>query len=822
MTPPSTQLKYTYLGLDKSALRDSLTSRLIYTVGKDNYTATRRDWLVSLIYSVRDRLVERWMETMRSYYKTDTKRVYYMSLEFLMGRTLENAMLNLEIMQAAKDALAEIGVDWEQVLELEEDAGLGNGGLGRLAACFLDSFATLRLPCYGYGIRYEYGMFKQTLENGNQSEHPDNWLRYGNAWEIPRAEVLYPVHFGGRVVQYQHPDRGLRHEWVETDAIMAMAHDTPIPGYNTNTVNNLRLWAARASRDFDLHSFNRGDYIASVAEKSDSENLSKVLYPSDATATGRRLRLKQQYFFVSASLQDILYRFRKSHPDLRALQEKVAIQLNDTHPAIAIAELMRVFVDENHMPWTDAWKITTKVFAYTNHTLMPEALETWPVQLFEELLPRHLQIIYEINHRFLDEVRHRYPGNTHIVNELSIIGEHPEKHIRMAHLAIVGSHKVNGVAKLHTDLLKQFLFRQFHEFYPEKFINITNGVTPRRWLYHCNPNLSSLIKSKIGAGWLTYLDELKKLEPFVADEDFRREFSRAKEKNKTKLCEYVKRTLNIELNPQSLFDVQIKRIHEYKRQLLNALHVVTRYNRIRQNPTAMHVPRTVIISGKAAPGYWIAKLIIKLINDIADVVNNDPAIGDRLKVVFIPNYNVTMAELIIPAADLSQQISTAGTEASGTGNMKLALNGAMTIGTLDGANIEIRDAVGDENMFIFGLRTAEVQALTPNYQPRKIYETSHELKTAVDMIENGFFSPEQPSLFKPIVDSLLNHDQYLLLADYASYVETQYKVDELYVRPSEWTTKAILNVARMGFFSSDRCIHEYASRIWNVNAVERE
>jgi starch phosphorylase len=810
--------------LDADSIRRSLHNRLIYTIGKDPITATDRDWFHAAAAVVRERLIERWMETMRSYYVEDRKRVYYLSMEFLMGRTMTNSMLNICAEQEFRDALAalgEIGIKPENIAEVEPDAALGNGGLGRLAACFLDSMATMGVAGYGYGIRYEYGMFHQGIEDGQQVEHPDNWLRYGNPWEFPRPEVLYQVKFHGRVVDFIDEQGVKRHQWVDSDDVMAMAYDYPIPGYDTGTVNNMRLWAAKASRDFDLRYFNEGNYIAAVEDKNESENLSKVLYPDDTTEMGRELRLKQQYFFVSASLQDMLYRFAKSEAPLDSLPEKVAIQLNDTHPSIAVPELMRILIDQHKFEWSRAWDIVTRTFAYTNHTLMPEALETWPVGLFERVLPRHLQIIYEINYRFLKDVMHHYPGDPALWQRMSLIDENKGKRIRMAHLAIVGSHKVNGVAAIHTRLMKETIFADFHRLSPTKIVNMTNGVTPRRWLNQANPGLARLIGSRIGRGWLKDLDQLRQLTPLADDAAFRDAFVKVKRDNKARLAQVIHQRLGIAVNPDSLFDVQIKRIHEYKRQLLNLLHVITLYNRLRAGGDA--TPRTVIFGGKAAPGYRMAKLVIRLINDVADVVNNDPVMRDRLKVVFIPNYDVSNAELIIPAADLSEQISTAGTEASGTGNMKLALNGALTIGTLDGANVEIRNEVGPENIFIFGLTADEVaQQYAAGYNPWTHYDANAELKQTLDTLRDGFFSPEDRDRYKPVFDNLTYHgDHYLLLADYAAYIACQEKVGALYRDPESWSRKAILNVAGMGQFSSDRTIGQYAKTIWNVEARPR-
>ena len=822
------RIKHDYQGTDATSFKQSLSNRLVYTVGKDPLTATDRDWFHAAAYSVRDRLIERWMETMRTYYRQDAKRVYYLSLEFLMGRALSNSLHNLGVHEEFAQALEEIGLDMGQLEYVEDDAGLGNGGLGRLAACFLDSMATLRLPAYGYGIRYEYGMFTQRIEGGRQVEHPENWLRYGNPWEFPRPEVLFPVKFFGHVVEYRDEDGRRHYRWEEADQVMAMAYDTPIPGYATNTVNNLRLWAAKATRDFELKYFNEGNYIRAVEEKNESENLSRVLYPDDTTEMGRELRLMQQYFFVSASLQDILYRYEKYHSGFDALPNKVAIQLNDTHPSIAIPELMRVLVDSHGLEWDHAWTICSGVFSYTNHTLLPEALESWPVALFEKMLPRHLQIIYEINHRFLNQVAHRHPGDSELLRRVSLIDEADGRRIRMAHLAVVGSHKVNGVAALHTELMKQTIFADFHRIWPDRIVNMTNGITPRRWLNQANPGLAALISKKIGHGWVTQLDQLRQLEGFLDDDKFRDRFREVKRANKQKLADIIRMRLKTEVNVDSLFDVQVKRIHEYKRQLLNVLHIITRYNRIRaaveRGETPDITPRTVIFSGKAAPAYLRAKLVIRLINEVADTVNNDPAVGDLLKVAFIPNYDVTVAEEIIPAADLSEQISTAGTEASGTGNMKLALNGALTIGTLDGANVEIREEVGEENIFIFGHTTDEVERIKrEGYRPWDYYYGNHELKQALDMINGDFFCPQEPQLFQPIFHALTDEgDHYQLLADYAAYIGCQEEVDRVYRDGEEWTRRSILNVARMGKFSSDRTISQYAEQIWHAQAVVHE
>jgi starch phosphorylase len=805
---------------DIPALKRALVNRLIYSIGKDPIDTQERDWFVALAHVVRGLLTVKWMESMRSYYLQDAKRVYYLSMEFLIGRALGNALLNMGSLEEFRQVMEDVGLRLEELGEHEEEAALGNGGLGRLAACFLDSLATLQMPGFGYGIRYEYGIFSQYIEDGWQVEHPDNWLRYGNPWEFPRPEIIYRVQFYGRTEECPDNEGRVRYRWVDTQDVMAMAYDTPIPGYGEGTVNNLRLWSAKATRDFELRYFNEGNYIKAVEQKTQSENLSKVLYPDDTTQMGRELRLKQEYFFVSASLQDILAHFAAERRSFDELPDEVAIQLNDTHPSIAIPELMRVLVDIHGLDWERAWNITVRTFAYTNHTLLPEALETWSVRMFERLLPRHLLIIYEINRRFLAEVSLRFPGDMDLIRRLSLIDEDHGKRVRMSHLAIVGSHKVNGVAKLHTELMKNTIFRDFAMVFPDRFVNITNGVTPRRWLNQANRPLAGLITEAVGRDWVSDLGRLKGLVPLAEDAEFRRRFRQAKLENKRNLAGLLRERLGIAVDPESLFDVQIKRIHEYKRQLLNLLHVITRYNRLRDDPSAPWVPRTVIFGGKAAPGYRMAKLIIKLINDVAGVVNRDPAVQGRLQVVFVPDYNVSRAMELIPAVDLSEQISTAGTEASGTGNMKMAMNGALTIGTLDGANIEIREEVGTDNLFIFGFTADQLAELRRRgYNPWDCYHRNAELRRALDMISSGYFSPDEPDRFNPLTDSLLvGGDRYAVLADYAAYIACQEAVDELYGDEESWTRKAILNVARSGRFSSDRSIREYAELIWNISA----
>lgn len=805
-------------------IKQALQNHLVFSCFKVDKVATPRDWYHATAHTVRDHVVERWVRTSSAYYDQDPKRIYYLSLEFLIGRMMSNAALNLGIKDELSDGLSALGHSLEAAVELEQDAALGNGGLGRLAACFLDSMATMDIPATGYGIRYEYGMFKQVIEHGQQMENPDNWLRYGNVWEFQRPEATYFIKFYGKVIQVP-TEHGTISHWADEEHVVAMAYDVPVPGYGTETVNNLRLWSAKATKEFDLSHFNDGNYEQAVEGRNETETISKVLYPNDSSASGRELRLKQQYFFVSASIQDILRRFIttreiKTKADWKDLPNKVAIQLNDTHPAIGVAEMMYQLVDEHGLEWDFAWDLVTKIFAYTNHTLMPEALETWSIELFGSLLPRHLEIIYKINYEFLQMVNRRFPGDADLLKRVSIIDESNGRRVRMAHLAVVGSHTVNGVAALHSQLLKTTLFADFDKIYPDKLTNVTNGITPRRWLNQANPELTSLIAKAIGDGFQKDLTKLVKLTPLADDKDFRKAFRAVKKANKVRLANKIESLTGVKLNPDSLFDVQIKRIHEYKRQLLNILHVITMYNRIRRGEKNI-TPRTVIFGGKAAPGYWMAKQIIRLINDVANIINHDPMVGDQLKVVFYPNYEVSAAEILFPGSDLSEQISTAGTEASGTGNMKMALNGALTIGTLDGANVEIMEEVGADNIFIFGLTTPEVAQNKANgYNPWDYYHGNSELKEVLDMIASGFFSAEDPSRYQAIFDNLLHKgDQYLLLADYASYIAMQEQVGKTYQDQEEWSRRAILNVARMAKFSSDRTIAEYANNIWNVKSI---
>jgi glycogen phosphorylase len=810
--------QYDHLARDVGAFKRAISNKLMYSVGKDPVSALPQDWLHAVSYAVRDHLVERWMKTTRAQYAQDVKRVYYLSMEFLIGRTFSNAILALELMPTIRQALAEldVNIDADQLFDLEPDAALGNGGLGRLAACFLDSMATLGVPGFGYGIRYDYGMFRQQIVEGRQVEAPDYWLTTGNPWEFPRPEVQYRVRFGGQLEQHGETVR-----WLGTDDVLAMAYDTIIPGYGTEATNTLRLWSAKATEEMNLRAFNQGNYFGAVEGKNHSENVSRVLYPDDSTPSGRELRLRQEYFFVSASLQDLVRRYLRTHTGFEALPDKVSVHMNDTHPVLAIPELMRLLVDEHRVPWLQAWALCQKVFSYTNHTLMHEALETWPVAMFERVLPRHLRIIFDINAHFLGDVSAQHGHQPELLRKLSLIDEEGGRRVRMAYLAVVASHSVNGVSALHSQLMTESIFADFAQLWPERFNNKTNGVTPRRWLAQANPGLAALLDQRLGRGWRRQLDQLEGLRHAIELPGFLGAVRKVKRQNKERLARLVLKQLGVDLNPDALFDVQVKRIHEYKRQLLNVLHVITRYQRILANPDAQWVPRVVVFAGKAASAYHQAKLIIKLINDVAATVNNDPRVGGRLKVVFIPNYSVSLAEVIIPAADLSEQISTAGTEASGTGNMKFALNGALTIGTLDGANVEMCEQVGAENFFLFGNTTPQVAELrAEGYDPRTYYETDGELRATLDAIRNGVFSPSEPARFQAIFDALVNWgDHYLLLADYADYIATQDRVDTLYRHADEWSRRAVLNIAGMGAFSSDRTIAEYAHGIWHSRPV---
>jgi starch phosphorylase len=805
--------------MSPQALKRAVLDHLQFTRSKDIHSATLHDVCQALAHTVRDRLVRRWMVTQKTYQEKDPKRVYYLSAEFLLGRFLANNLISLGLYDLAKRSLAEYGLEIADVLEEEPDPGLGNGGLGRLAACFLDSMATLALPGYGYGIRYEFGIFRQELKDGWQVEQPDEWIEFGYPWEIARPEYTVTVRFGGRVTHTEH-DGKMVARWIDTQAVRGVPYDMPIAGYGNDTVNTLRLWQARASHEFDLQVFNDGDYRRAVEEKALSESISKVLYPKDDSPEGKALRLKQQYFFVACSLHDIMRRFKKAHDDLSLLPDKAAIQLNDTHPAITVAELMRVLVDLEGLDWDRAWDITRRTLAYTNHTLLPEALEKWPLALFEELLPRHLEIIYEINYRFLREVHVFAPDDGGRRERMSIIDEGPPRQLRMAHLAVVGSHSVNGVAALHSRLVKERLFRDFVDLYPDRFNNKTNGVTPRRWLLLCNPGLATAIDARIGRDWVTDLSQLSRLE---ADDELIAELAGIKRNNKARLARMVKGRCGITLPLDALYDVQVKRIHEYKRQLMNCLHVIHLYRRIKLEGDTNVLPRVVIFGGKAAPGYARAKKHIKLINDVAAVINADPTLADKLRCVFVPNYNVSSAEVIIPAADLSEQISMAGKEASGTGNMKFQMNGALTIGTLDGANIEIREEVGRDNFFLFGHTAASVREIIGSgYAPGPYIERSDALRQAIELVERGTFSPEDPTLYADVVRYLREQDPYLIAADFDDYVETHERAAAVYEDPHAWGQMVVANIAGSGKFSSDRTIRQYADEIWGVEPVPIE
>ena len=804
-------------GMAAVTLQRAIFDNLYCIRGKDERFATSYDYYVALAHSVRDRLLHRRIQTAKAYAREDVKVVYYLSAEFLIGRHLANGLINLGIFASIREVLQSFGLNLEDLLEQEGEPGLGNGGLGRLAACFLDSLATLEIPAVGYGIRYEYGIFKQAIQNGEQIEIPDKWLNLGNPWEIARPEYRVEVKLGGHTEPYVDAQGCYRVRWVPGQKISGVPHDMLVPGYGTSTVNTLRLWKAEASEEFDLQAFNAGDYFGAVAAKTISENISKVLYPNDTTLQGKELRLEQQYFFVSCSLQDIIRLHLRSHPNLDNFHAKAAIQLNDTHPSVAIAELMRLLIDEHEYDWDRAWEIAQQTFSYTNHTLLPEALEKWTVDLFGRLLPRHLEIIYEINHRFLDTVRLQYPGDNERLARLSLIEEGPVKQVRMAHLACVGSHKVNGVAVLHTELLKRDVLNDFYDLWPEKFVNVTNGVTPRRWLLLSNPSLANLISETLGSDWPTRLDDLRQLEVYADDVSFCDCWYQVKQQNKEALAQYVWEHNGVELNLGSIFDIQVKRIHEYKRQLLNVLHIIALYHQIKRNPAMDLVPRTFIFGGKAAPGYYLAKRVIHLINNVAAVINNDPEVGDRIKIVFLANYSVSLGQRVYPAADLSEQISTAGMEASGTGNMKFSINGALTIGTLDGANVEIREAVGAENFFLFGLTTEAVGTLqAEGYAPRDLYESNPALRDAIDSLVSGEFSQGDRATFAPLFDALLGEDRFMLLADYQAYADCQERVAATYRDRRAWTRMSILNSARVGKFSSDRTITEYCEKIWQV------
>jgi len=805
----------------RAEIKHELIRNLIEQMGRDPNTATPQDWFYALAYFLRGRFSSARIRTWRRNTDHQAKWVYYLSLEFLPGRLLKTCLMSQGVYEVCRQALADLDVDMETLWDFEIEAALGNGGLGRLGACILESMATLGYPGLGYGIRYEYGMFRQKIENGEQIEHPENWLRMVNPWEYARPHIAYPIQFNGRVTQVNNWRGELLCHWSDTDDVMARAYDFPVIGLDGENVTSIRLWSATASSDFNLAYFNSGNYIDAVKQKSETETISKVLYPSDTTDVGRELRLKQEYFLVSSSIQDILARFEAKYDSLDLLPEKIAIQLNDTHPVLAIPELMRLLVDVYRFNWDRAWNITVKTFSFTNHTLLSEALEHWPVGMLETLLPRHLQIIYEINQRMLRDVIHRRPGDTDQMRRMSLIEENGTKSVRMAHLAIAGSHRVNGVSKSHTEIMRKTLFRDFDDFFPDRIVALTNGISQRRWLNEANSWLAELINARISSKWLRDLAFLRELAPLADDEAFQTEFAAVKRINKGRLAQKIKDRTGHVVDPDSMFDLHIKRIHEYKRQLLNVLHLVSRYNRIRLAKPSNIQPRTAVFSGKAAPGYIMAKRIVRLINYVADTVNNDPAVEGLLKVVFIPNYDVQTAEDLIPAGDLSEQISMAGTEASGTGNMKLALNGALTIATHDGANDEIAEAVGAENIFMFGHSYEELQALRRNgYDPASIYAANPELHQTLDMIRDGYFSPGNRTLFAPIVDSLLSGgDYFMLLADYESYVTCQQSVDAAYQDKKQWNRKAILNVAHIGGFSVDRLVQQYADEVWHAMPV---
>ncbi|MDX2228671.1 MAG: glycogen/starch/alpha-glucan phosphorylase [Leptolyngbyaceae cyanobacterium bins.349] len=817
---PTVRVEDDRTGLDIETLKRAFLDNLFYIQGKFPAIASMQDYYMALAYTVRDRLFRRWLNTAETYGNQASRTICYLSAEFLMGPHLGNNLLNLGIFDTVKQAMEELGLDLNELLEQEEEPGLGNGGLGRLAACYLDSMATLELPSIGYGIRYEFGIFDQDIRDGWQVEITDKWLRYGNPWEVVRPEWEVEVKFGGHTYSFIDEHGRTRTRWDAAKVVRGIPHDTPILGYHVNSCNTLRLWSAEATESFNFDAFNSGDYSGAVFKKMESETISKVLYPNDNLTQGKILRLEQQFFFVSCSLQDMFRIMHQQQVPYDQFHEKFTIQLNDTHPSIAVAELMRLLMDEHGMEWEQAWTITTHTFAYTNHTLLPEALERWPIDLFGKLLPRHLEIIYEINKRFLDDIRIKYPDDMDRIRRMSLIDESGERYVRMAHLACVGSSVINGVAALHTELLKKDVLHDFAEMYPEKFKNVTNGVTPRRFMVLSNPRLCQLVSNRIGHDWVTNLANLRQLEGYVDDAGFRTEFRQIKQAIKQDLANYIKHLYDLDVDPLSMFDIQSKRIHEYKRQHLNALHIITLYNRIKANPNLDITPRTFLFGGKAAPGYYLAKLIIKLINSIADVVNRDPDVRGQLKVLFMKDYNVKFAQRVYPAADLSEQISTAGKEASGTGNMKFAMNGALTIGTLDGANVEILEEVGADNFFLFGLTAEEVYAKKKaGYNPREYYENDPELKLVIDRLASGFFSHGDTELFRPLIDNLMYSDPYLLFADYRSYVDCQEQASIAYRDHDRWTRMSILNTARMGKFSSDRSIRDYCDTIWHVKPV---
>lgn len=819
-TIPATHAQYDRTALTKDALKQGFLDNLYFLQGKFPSVATKTDYYLALAYTVRDRMLHRWISTASAYTEHGVRTVCYLSAEFLMGPHLGNNLINLGIYGITRSMVEEMGLDLDELMAQEEEPGLGNGGLGRLAACFIDSLATLEIPALGYGIRYEFGIFEQMIVNGWQVEKTDKWLKYGNPWEIARPEWTQEIKLGGHTEQYTDEFGRLRIRWVPAKIVNGIPYDTPILGYANNTANTLRLWKSEAPESFDFEIFNRGDYYGAVNQKVISENISKVLYPNDEQMSGKELRLEQQYFFVSCSLKDMLRILKQQNLPLSLFHEKYAVQLNDTHPAIAVAELMRLLVDEYVLSWEDAWDITQRTFSYTNHTLLPEALEQWSLPLFSKVLPRHLQIIYEINDRFLDEVRIKFLGDESRVARLSLINEGGDRYVRMAHLACVGSMAINGVAELHSELLKQDVLKDFYELWPEKFQNKTNGVTPRRWMVLSNPGLTNLISENIGCEWVCDLDQLTRLEPLAEDSGFRKSWWEVKRSNKEHFARFVADRTGILVDPDSMFDFQVKRIHEYKRQHLSVLHIIALYRQLKDNPNLSIPPRTFLFGGKAAPGYHMAKRIIKLITSVGDVINRDPDIRDQIKVVFVPNFNVTTGQKIYPAADLSEQISTAGKEASGTGNMKFSMNGALTIGTLDGANVEIREEVGAENFFLFGLTAEEVyQRKAEGYHPYQYYQNNDQLRDVIDLLRHGFFSHGDGDLFSGLTDALLHHDPYFLFADFSSYVECQQRVSDAFKDHEQWTRMSILNAARTGKFSSDRSIRQYCDDIWKVQRV---
>jgi starch phosphorylase len=810
-------------GTGKEAIRKAFLENLFYVQGRNLANASNNDLYMALAYTIRDRLLQRWVNTTNTCIQQEVKVAFYLSAEFLTGPHLANNVLNIDLEAQVRAAMADLDIDYDMLVEQEEEPGLGNGGLGRLAACFIDSLATLQRPAIAYGIRYEFGIFDQVITGGWQEEITDKWLRFGNPWEIARPEDSVMVGFGGHTERYYDDVGRFRVRWIPGVVVRGVPYDTPVPGYHVNNIGLLRLWKAEAPESFDFQAFNVGDYYGAVEAKVTAENISKVLYPNDQAFRGKQLRLSQQYFFTACTLHDVLTIHVRLGNSLATLPERWAGQLNDTHPSIAVAEMMRLLVDEHALEWGTAWDITRKTFSYTNHTLLPEALEKWSIALFENELPRHLEIIYEINKRFLDTVRLRYPGDNSKLSRMSIIDESGKRYVRMANLAVIGSHAVNGVAAMHTRLVKESLFADFFAMEPDKFHNITNGVSPRRWIMLSNPALTGLINSKIGLDWSCNLEKLSDLEPLAEDTGFQEQWMKVKQQNKINLAAYIKEKTTISVDPSSMFDVQVKRIHEYKRQHLNVLHIISLYQRIKENPDMDIVPRTFIFGGKAAPGYFMAKLIIKLITSVAGVVNTDRDVRDRLKVVFVPDFNVKTGQRIYPAADLSEQISTAGKEASGTGNMKFSLNGALTIGTLDGANVEIREAVGSENFFLFGLTVEELKQLRDSgYAPSSIYNNHNDLYRVLNLIRDGYFSHGDSNLFRPLYDHLVYSDNFFVLADYDSYIRCQEAVDKTWEEPAKWAAMSIVNSARMGYFSSDRSIEEYCDRIWKIRPVDVE